>query len=160
MGAIASGGVRVLNPGVVKMLSIPGAVVARVAAAEQSELERRERVYRGDRPFPVVHGRTVILVDDGIATGSTIRAAAAALRLQDAGRIVVAAPVAARSVVEDLREEVDEVVCVAQPRDFLAISTWYDQFPQLDDKDVRAELASVVDADLTDATEHEARGLR
>lgn len=140
MGAIASGGVRVLNPDVVEVMDVPDELVARIAAAEQRELERRERAYRGERPPPEVRGRTVVLVDDGIATGSTVRAAARSLRARGVGHLVVAAPVASPSVVASLREEADEVVCVAQPKAFFAISSWYDRFPQIEDGAVRAAL--------------------
>src|SRR5438094_5809542 len=112
MGAIASGGMRVLNQEVISTLGIPGAVIDAVAADEHLELERRERAYRDDRPAPEVHGQTVILVDDGLATGSTMRAAVAALRQLQPARLVVAVPVAAPSTVEQLQMEVDELVCV------------------------------------------------
>jgi putative phosphoribosyl transferase len=115
MGAIATGGVRVLNRDVVAYLNIPQGIIDTVARQEQQELERRESLYRGDRPAPEVRGRTVILVDDGLATGSTMRAAIAALKKSEPGRIVVAVPVAPPSAVEDLQKEVDEVVCVFTP---------------------------------------------
>jgi putative phosphoribosyl transferase len=137
MGALASGGVRVLNADVVELLGVSDQAIDEVAAAEQRELERRERAYRNDRPFPDVRGRTVILVDDGIATGATVRAAARALRSQGPERLVIAAPVASPSVAAMLRREADEVVCVALPEDFFAISAWYHEFPQLDDHEVR-----------------------
>src|SRR3981189_654114 len=110
MGAIASGGVRVLNEDVVRALRIPENVIDAVAAAEQRELERRERLYRGDRPPPAVRGRTVILVDDGLATGSTMRAAVAALRQQGAARIVVAVPIGAPETCAEFEQEADDVI--------------------------------------------------
>lgn len=137
MGAIASGGVRVLNKPVIESLQISDEAIEAEALKERQELERRERLYRGERPELNVHDRTVILVDDGIATGSTIKAAIAALKKQKAGRIVVAVPVAPTSIIEELQEEVDEVVCVSTPEMFFAISVWYDEFPQTSDEDVR-----------------------
>src|SRR5438477_6983383 len=115
MGAIATGGVRVLNAAVVDALHIPPATIAAVAAAEQRELARRERLYRGARPAPDVRGRTVILVDDGLATGATMRAAVAALRQHQPARIVVAVPIAAPSTCDEVRAEVDEIVCAITP---------------------------------------------
>ena len=137
MGAIATGGVRVLNDEVVQSLRLSDKVIDAVAAQEQEELERREQLYRDDRPPPDVRDRTVILVDDGIATGSTMRAAIAALRQQQPDRLIVAVPVAARETVEELREEVDEFVCVLMPEPFHAISLWYEDFSQTTDDEVR-----------------------
>jgi putative phosphoribosyl transferase len=142
MGAIATGGVRVLNRDVVDALQIPAHVVDRVAAEEERELRRREESYRGQRPEPDVRGRTVILVDDGLATGSTMRAAVAALRQQGPARIVIAVPVAAPSTCEDLRQEVDEVVCFATPEPFMAVGRFYDDFSQTTDDEVRRLLAA------------------
>jgi len=116
MGAIASGGVRVLNDDVVQMLAIPEEVINKVSIHEQHEVERRERLYRGDRPAYDVHGRTVILVDDGIATGATMRAAVAAVRHQHPARIIIAVPVAASVTCEEFVAEVDELVCLAGRR--------------------------------------------
>src|SRR5207237_1340609 len=115
MGAIASEGVRVLNEDVVQMLRIPDEVIDAVAAKEQQELERRERLYRDHRPALEVRGRTVILIDDGLATGSTMRAAAAALRNRQPARLVVAVPVAASSTCDEFKAEVDEVICAVTP---------------------------------------------
>ena len=137
MGAIASGGVRILSEGVVETLGIPERVIATVAAAEEQELDRRERVYREGRPFPEVRGRTVILVDDGLATGSTMRAAAAALRAHGAGRLVAAVPVAPRESCDALRDLVDEVICAVTPEPFLAVGEWYEDFTQTSDADVQ-----------------------
>ena len=142
MGAIATGGVRVVNRDVVDALHIPPAVLDRAAAEELRELERREQSYRGERPQPRVEGRTVILVDDGLATGSTMRAAVAALRQQGPARIVVAVPVAAPSTCADLRREVEEVVCFATPEPFMAVGRFYDDFSQTTDEEVTALLAS------------------
>ncbi len=136
MGAITSGGVQVLNDEVVRALGISEEEIDSVAAKEQKELERRERVYRGRRAAPDVHGRTVILVDDGIATGTTIRVAIAALKTQSPSRLVVAVPVAPFSTCEELREEVDEVVCLLSPKEFWAIGLWYQNFPQTSDEEV------------------------
>jgi putative phosphoribosyl transferase len=137
MGAIATGGVRVLNRDVVAYLNIPQRVIDTVARQEQQELERRESLYRGDRPAPEVHGRTVILVDDGLATGSTMRAAIAALKKLEPGRIVVAVPVAPPSAVEELEKEVDEVVCLFTPEPFEGVGRWYQDFSQTTDQEVR-----------------------
>jgi putative phosphoribosyl transferase len=137
MGAIASGGVRVLNEEVVRMFSPPEDTIARVAAQEQEELERRERAYRGGRRDLRLEGKTVILVDDGLATGSTMRAAAQAVRAQDPARIVVAVPVAAAETCDELRGEVDEVVCTLTPEPFRAVGIWYDDFAQTTDEEVR-----------------------
>ena len=137
MGAIATGGVLVLNREVVQQLHIPYEVIDAIAARERQELERRERAYRGDRPAPSVRGRTVILVDDGLATGSTMRAAIAALRQQQPARIVVAVPVAAPSTCEEFQAEVDEVVCAVTPEPFTAVGFWYEDFSQTTDAEVR-----------------------
>jgi len=136
MGAIASGGVRVLNDDVVQMLAIPEEVINKVSTQEQHEVERRERLYRGDRPVYDVHGRTVILVDDGIATGATMRAAVAAVRHQHPARIIIAVPVAASVTCEEFEAEVDELVCVSRPEVFFAVSYWYEHFSQTTDEEV------------------------
>jgi predicted phosphoribosyltransferase len=146
MGAIASGGVRVLNPRVVAQLGIPDAAIERVAQREQAELERREHAYRGDRPPPSVQGCTVILVDDGLATGSTMRAAAAALKAMGPRRLVVAVPVAAAETCDELRGEVDQVVCAMTPEPFYAVGLWYEDFAQTTDDEVRELLAAAADA--------------
>ncbi|HEX6751597.1 MAG TPA: phosphoribosyltransferase [Longimicrobium sp.] len=142
MGAIASGGVRVLNPRVVDQLGIPRSAIDRVAEREQAELERRERAYRGDRPAPRVEGCDVILVDDGLATGSTMRAAAAALKAMRPRRLVVAVPVAAAETCDELRAEVDAVVCALTPEPFYAVGLWYEDFSQTTDEEVRELLAA------------------
>ena len=136
MGAIASGGVRIVSENVVEALGIPERVIATVAAAEVQELERRERVYREGRLFPEMRGRTVILVDDGLATGSTMRAAAAALRSLGAARLIAAVPVAPKESCDAVREVVDEVVCASVPERFQAVGDWYDDFSQISDQEV------------------------
>jgi putative phosphoribosyl transferase len=137
MGAIASGGVRVLNEDIVNYLRIPDEVIDAVAAQEQRELERRERAYRDDRPPPDVNDRVVILIDDGLATGSTMRAAAASLRLQKPRRIVVAVPVSAPETCEEFRSEVDEIICAVTPEYFQGVGLWYNDFSQTSDDEVR-----------------------
>jgi putative phosphoribosyl transferase len=137
MGAIATGGVRVLNEDVVGYLDIPGEVIDAVVADEEHELERRQRLYRGNRPPPDVRARTVILVDDGLATGSTMRAAAAALRKQQPARIVVAVPVSAAETCDEFRMEVDEIICAATPEPFHGVGLWYEDFSQTTDQEVR-----------------------
>ena len=141
MGAVASGGVRVINEDVVRSLGIPDAAIDRVAQKELTELSRREQAYRGDRPEPEIRGRTVILVDDGLATGSTMRAAARALAMKEPAKIVVAVPIASSDTCEALAREVDEVVCAVTPEPFYAVGLWYDDFDQTTDADVRALLA-------------------
>jgi putative phosphoribosyl transferase len=137
MGAIARNGVRVLNQRVIEALRIPDWAVDTVAAREQIELERRERAYRADRPPREVEGRTVILVDDGIATGSTMRVAVEALRKLKVGRVVVGTPTAALDTAEEMRREVDEFVAVMTPRDFAGVGLWYEDFSQTTDQEVR-----------------------
>jgi predicted phosphoribosyltransferase len=137
IGAIAPGGVRVLNREVVRGLGVTPSVIEEVAAREQEELERRLHLYRDDRPVPDVRGKTVILVDDGLATGSTMRAAVAALRQQHPGRIVVAAPVGAADTCAEFQAEADEAVCARTPEPFLAVGLWYRDFSQTTDEEVR-----------------------
>jgi predicted phosphoribosyltransferase len=137
MGAIASGGIRILSDDVVRAFGIPERVVATIAANEEEELDRRERAYRDHRPPPQVKGRTVILVDDGLATGSTMRAAAAALRTRQPERLVVAVPVAPPETCAVLQSEVDDVVCARAPEPFFAVGNWYDDFSQISDQEVR-----------------------
>ena len=141
MGALASGGVRVLNESVVDALHIDSASLERVAAQERRELERREQAYRGDRPPLDVRGRGAILVDDGLATGATMRAAVAAMKRLGPARVVVAVPVGASESVELLRREADEVVCPEIPEPFYGVGQWYDDFAQTSDEEVRALLA-------------------
>jgi putative phosphoribosyl transferase len=136
MGALGSGGLVVLNPEVLHLAGVSDTALRQVIERERRELQRRERVYRGDRAPLDVSGKTVILVDDGLATGSTMRAAVAALKQKRPARIVVAVPVAAPDVCESLRKEVDEVVCTATPEPFRAVGLWYDEFPQTSDEEV------------------------
>jgi putative phosphoribosyl transferase len=137
MGAVATGGVRVLDQNIIGSLAIPHEEVAKVAAREELELERRERTYRGGRvPLPV-DGKKVILVDDGIATGSTMRAGIAALRKLQPARIVIAVPVAPQATCAILRKLADEVVCAIEAEDFFAIGEWYEDFTQLSDHEVQ-----------------------
>lgn len=141
MGAIASGGARVLSLDVIGALGISQAQIEAVAAREQAELERRERAYRGARPAPAVRGRTVLLVDDGLATGATMRAAVRSLRERMPARIVVAVPVGATETCAELRDEADEVVCARSLEPFEAVGSWYDDFSQTSDDEVRDLLA-------------------
>ena len=141
MGAIATGGVVVLNEPVVRGLGIPRDVIDAVTAWQQGEMERRERLYRGEAQPPDVRGRTVILVDDGLATGATMRAAVAALRKQQPARIVVAVPTAPPETCEELRTEADDVVCATTPQPFQSVGLWYEDFSQTTDDEVRELLA-------------------
>src|SRR6267378_4882466 len=137
MGAIATGDVRVLNPQAVRALSIPDYVIDSVVAREQQELERRERLYRGNRPAPDVRGKTIVLVDDGLATGASMQAAVQALREKQARRIVVAVPIAAPETCEQLKEQVDDIICAVTPDPFYAVGLWYRDFSQTTDEEVR-----------------------
>ncbi|MGH2921852.1 MAG: phosphoribosyltransferase [Gaiellaceae bacterium] len=141
MGAIASGGVLVVDEGLMSRLGIGQEQVKQAVAAELRELERREAVYRGDRPPPELEGKVVILVDDGLATGATMRAAALAVRKLNPARLVVAVPVAAVETCEQFEDVVDEVICGATPRPFYAVGLWYDDFSPTSDEEVRDLLA-------------------
>jgi len=141
MGAVASGGRRVLNDEIVRGLGISDTEIDAAVARELQELARRERLYRGDRPPPDVSGRTVVLVDDGLATGATMRAAVQALRQQQPARIVVAVPTASPDTCEALRAEADEVICTMTPEPFFAVGHWYDDFAQTTDDEVHDLLA-------------------
>jgi putative phosphoribosyl transferase len=136
MGAIASGDVRILNDMVVKGLNIANEAINQVTERELNELQRRERQYQGDNPGPEVHNHTVILIDDGLATGTTMRAAAIALRQQQPARIIVAVPVAAPETCDEFRDLVDEVVCAVTPRELYAVGLWYEDFSQTSDDEV------------------------
>ena len=144
MGAIATGGVRFLNTEMITVLGLADDVVDAITARELRELERRERRYRGDRPPPAVRDQTVILVDDGLATGSTMRAAIEALRRLEPARIVVAVPVADPTTCEEIAAEADEVVCARTPRQFRAVGLWYTDFSQTTDDEVRGLLERAV----------------
>jgi putative phosphoribosyl transferase len=141
MGAIASGGVRVVNEDLVDYLGISDEVIDAIAAVEQRELERRDQAYRADRPPIDVKDSVVILIDDGLATGSTMRAAAASLRKQKPRRIVVAVPVSSPETCEEFRSEVDEIVCAVTPEHFQGVGLWYDDFSQTTDEQVRELLS-------------------
>lgn len=136
IGAIASGDVRVADEAVLRAYDVDSEALERITARERLELERRERLYRDDRPFPVVEDRVVILVDDGLATGSTMRAAVAALRKKRPSKIVVAVPVGARETCTAIATLVDEVVCLETPDPFYAVGLWYEDFEQTDDVEV------------------------
>ena len=140
MGAISEGG-RVLNADVVESLRIPDEVIDAVAAAEQAELQRRARAYRDGRPPPRLQDRTIIIVDDGLVTGATMRAAVAAARAQHPHRLIVAAPVASREAAEEFQSLADELVCPLVADPFFALSLWYDDFRQTSDDEVRQLLA-------------------
>lgn len=137
MGAIASGGVRVINQDIVRSLSLSDAVIDKVAALEQQELKRREDLYRDGRPNPVLRGHTIIIVDDGLATGATMRAAKEAIHQQQPARIVVAVPISSPETCKDLSSEVDEIICVKTPQPFNSVGLWYEDFPQTTDAEVR-----------------------
>jgi predicted phosphoribosyltransferase len=141
MGAVATGGVRVLNDQIVRGLAISEHQIDAVVARELQEVARREWLYRDDRPPPDVAGRTVILVDDGLATGATMRAAVAALRQQRPDRIVIAVPTASPDTGEALKAEADDVICAMTPEPFFAVGHWYDDFTQTTDEEVRELLA-------------------
>jgi putative phosphoribosyl transferase len=136
MGAIATGGIRVLNADIIQGLAITEAQIEQVAAVEWQELRRRERAYRDDRPVPDVHGRCVLLIDDGLATGATMQAAVAALRQQWPAEVVVAIPVAPADTVALLRDQADAVICPVMPDPFLGVGRWYEDFAQTTDADV------------------------
>ncbi len=142
MGAIATGGVRILSEEVIATLGVSEREIAAVAAVEEGELARRERAYRGRRGPPAVEGRTVILVDDGLATGATMRAAAVVLRKLGPRRLIVAVPVAPAETCRTLRALVDEVVCLFTPEPFRSVGEWYDDFSQTSDEDVRRLLGT------------------
>lgn len=142
MGAIAAGGVEVLSEDLIRNLGIPRALVQQVAVRERLELERRDHLFRGDRQPPIVRDRTVILVDDGLATGSTMEAAVLALRDQAPANIIVAVPVGARETCARLGRMADRVVCLATPEPFDAVGLWYEQFSQTSDEEVTRLLAA------------------
>jgi predicted phosphoribosyltransferase len=136
MGAIASGGTRALNRSVIRQLNIPQSAIDAVAAREAEELRRREKLYRGGKSSLEIENRTIILVDDGLATGSTMKAAVAALRQQNPAKIVVAVPTAPSEVCDELKRQADEVICAVTPEPFYAVGQWYDNFEQTTDTEV------------------------
>jgi putative phosphoribosyl transferase len=140
LGAIASGGTRVVNRRLLQALAIPAEWIEAIAARESREVARRERDYRGERPPPDLAGRTVVLVDDGLATGSTMLAAIQAVQQEHPARVVAAVPVAPQDVCAALRRVADDVVCLRTPSDFQSVGTWYDDFSQTSDDEVRALL--------------------
>jgi predicted phosphoribosyltransferase len=135
MGAIATGGVQVLNDDVIDELDIPHALVEQATVRERLELERRDRLYRGDRPTPLLTSRTVILIDDGVATGSTMEAAVSALRQHNPSRIIVAVPIGAAEACLRLKKVADDVVCAHTPTPFDAVGRWYERFDQVGDEE-------------------------
>ena len=149
MGAIASGGVRILNQKVITGLNISSEAIARTAAQEQRELERREYLYRGDRPPLDVRDRTVILVDDGLATGATMHAAAIAIRKKQPKQIIAAVPVSAPEACDKLQVEVDEIICAETPRPFIAVGVWYQNFSQTTDAQVQNLLQMAAEGKTT-----------
>jgi putative phosphoribosyl transferase len=136
MGALASGGVRLLDKDLIRVAKVSDEEIERITAREQIELDRREQQYRGGRPFPSLEGKTVILVDDGLATGSTMRVAVAALRLENPASIVVAVPVAALETCAGFRDVADDIVCAETPQPFNAVGLWYEDFSQTTDEEV------------------------
>jgi putative phosphoribosyl transferase len=142
MGAIASGGIRVIDPEIVSALGISEPEIALVAQREEQELSRREKLYRGNRAPPEMTGKTIILVDDGLATGSSMRAAASAVRAMHPARVVVAVPTAPAETCQALRREVDEVVCSVMPEPFQAVGLWYEDFSETTDDEIRQLLST------------------
>jgi len=140
MGAIASGGARVINQDVVRRFNVPQGMIEAVVKRELQEVERRERAYRGDHPMCEVRDRTVILVDDGLATGASMHAAIKGLRVRHPARIVVAVPTAALETCEAFKHEVDEIICATTPEPFYGVGKWYEDFSQTSDEEVQALL--------------------
>ncbi len=146
MGAIASGGGRVINQEIVDSLKISPALIAQVESRERQELQRREQLYRGERPFPKLEGQTVLLVDDGLATGATMKAAIAAAQAHHPERLVVAVPVAPPDTLAEIQALVDEVICLETPAFFQAVGLWYEHFPQTSDEEVLELLSKAQEA--------------
>jgi predicted phosphoribosyltransferase len=147
IGALASGGVRVLDLDLIRIAGVTEEELELITATEKLELERRERLYRGDKPFPDLAGKTVLLVDDGLATGSTMKAAVVALRQEGPARVIVAVPVASPETCESLREVADGVVCAETPEPFRAVSLWYEDFSQTTDDEVHELIGQTVTND-------------
>jgi putative phosphoribosyl transferase len=143
IGAVAMGGARVLNRKIIQYLGITQTQVDAITAAEQRELERRQRAYRGNRPLPAIQDRTVLLIDDGLATGASMRVAVVALREYHPARIVIGVPTSSPETCDEFRDEVDEIVCAMTPEPFRGVGLWYEDFSQLTDDDVRTLLAGV-----------------
>jgi putative phosphoribosyl transferase len=154
IGAIASGGVRVVNEDVARALPNVDEIIESVTARESAELERREQSYRDGRPPPELRGKTAILVDDGLATGATMRAAVKALRQRDVGKIVVAAPVGALETCREFEDEADEIVCAMTPEFFQAVGQYYEDFSQTTDDEVRELRARAAEERATNCAEN------
>jgi putative phosphoribosyl transferase len=148
LGAVATGGVRVLNQSIIEAFEVTQAELDSIIAAEQQELERRQRAYRDGLPPPEIRDRTVLLIDDGLATGATMYAAVLALRQQQPARIVVGVPVAAPETCAEFRDEVDEIVCAITPEPFYGVGMWYRDFEQTSDDEVRELLAQTRDPSM------------
>jgi putative phosphoribosyl transferase len=140
VGALASGGIRILNHSLISDLHLSQQVIEQITAREQRELERREALYRVGRPAIPVRSRTIVLIDDGLATGASMKAASKALRAEDPQRLIVAVPIGAQQTCDEFRGEVDEVICVATPEPFLAVGIWYEDFEQTSDEEVQSLL--------------------
>lgn len=153
MGAIASGGVGVLNPEVINTMDISESTIETIAREEHRELERKEKLYRDGRPAPNLRNRTIIIIDDGLATGATMRAAVSALRQQRPARIVMAVPVAAPEICAEFEQNVDEVLCARTPDPLLAVGLWYRHFPQITDDEVR-DLLQQTNAEVHKVASH------
>lgn len=147
MGAIASGGTVIYNENIVRQLNIEKEDINHVIVQEEEELKRREAIYRGDRPFPDLKNKTILLIDDGIATGATTRAAIKGLRAHDPAELILAVPVAAQSTCEEIAKEVDKMICPLKPENFYAVGLWYEQFSQTQDEEV-SELLEKANAKL------------
>ncbi|MBK8026961.1 MAG: phosphoribosyltransferase [Chloroflexi bacterium] len=141
IGAVATGGVRVLNNWLISMLGVTDAELEAITDRELAELERRQRLYRGDRPLPEIGGRTILLIDDGLATGATMRAAVLAIQQKEPARLVVGVPIASSESCDAFRDEVDQVICAVTPEPFHAVGLWYRNFEQVSDEEVQDLLA-------------------
>lgn len=145
-GAIATGGVRVLNQTIIKRFQITPEEVEAVTTVEQDELKRRQRLYRGDRPLPEMRDHTIILVDDGLATGATMHAAVVAIRQQEPARLIVGVPISSPETCAAFQDEVDDIICAVTPEPFYAVGLWYEDFPQVTDAEVHNLLAETYSA--------------